>query len=66
MKIKIRDKIYDSEKEPIILALSKEERDQINSMSPEDNKFIAYPDGEEWTKNDYFKITEWMISEPVL
>jgi len=66
MKIKIRDTVYDSEKEPVVLELSMEERNLLSSMSPNDKRFISYPDNEEWIKNDHSKLKEWLMSEPII
>jgi len=43
MKVKIKDKIYNSEKEPIMLILSDEDKKLINQMRPIDNKYCSYP-----------------------
>lgn len=60
MKVKVGDKIYDGEMEPVMVILSKEDRENINSMTPEAKKYCSYPDTEEWINNDYEKIVNWM------
>ena len=63
MYAKIGDKIHDSEYEPIMIILSEQEKNLIAKMDPKANRFCVYPDGEEWTKDNYKKIKEWMILE---
>lgn len=60
MKVKIGDIIYDSEKEPIMIILSKGEREQIANMSPEATRYCSYPDTDEWMKDNYKAIKKWM------
>lgn len=44
MKIKIKDKIYDSEKEPIMLILTEYNKKHIANMSEDNFKYLEYPD----------------------
>jgi hypothetical protein len=44
MKIKIGDKIYDGEKEPIMVILTQQDKRNIVNMSPECTKYCVYPD----------------------
>lgn len=44
MKVKIRNEIYDSNKEPIVLILSEEDKINIGNMAQEAQKFCSYPD----------------------
>ena len=60
MKVKVGDKIYDSETEPVMVILSKEDKENISSMDPKANSYCVYPDGERWTKNDHEKIKGFM------
>lgn len=64
MKIKIKNKIYNSNNEPIMIIFdSKEERDGVTShLFQMDNqlKYCVYPDKPEYTKNNYQKIKEFM------
>ena len=46
MKVKIGDKIYDSEVEPIMVILSKSDRENISNMLPDATKYCSFPDGE--------------------
>lgn len=62
MKVKIRDKIYDAEKEPIMIVCTHEERQQMAQMPEGNTKYCQYPDSNEWIENDYAKIKEWMNS----
>ena len=64
MRVKIKDKIYDAEKEPIMVILSTSEREQIYNMSLDcKGMYCQYPDTEEWIKDDYKKIREWLKIE---
>jgi len=65
MYVKIGDKIHDSEYEPVMIILSEQEKNLIANMDPKANRFCVYPDGEEWTKDNYKKIKEWMILEKI-
>jgi len=60
MRIKIGDKIYDSEKEPIMIILNEEDKKNIKNMSPDATKYCEYPSNDYWTENDYKRIHEWM------
>ena len=60
MKVKIGNKIYDGEKEPIMVILNKAEREQIKNMPPDNTKYCMYPGTKEWTANNYKKIKKWM------
>jgi len=43
MKVKIGNKIYDSEKEPVMLILSDEDKKLISNMRAIDKKYCSYP-----------------------
>ena len=60
MKIKVGDKIYDGEKEAIMVILTPEDKKNISDMHPDNIKYCQYPDDEEWTANSYEKIKKWM------
>ncbi len=45
MKIKIGDKIFDPNDEPIMLILDKKDKENISNMLPEATKYCAFPDG---------------------
>ncbi len=60
MRVKVGDKIYDGEKEPVMIILSEGEKQQIADMHPDCSKYCVYPDAEEWLENDYAKIIKWM------
>jgi hypothetical protein len=44
MKVKIGDKIYDSTKEPIMVILSNEDKQNISNMDPEQFKYCSFPE----------------------
>lgn len=44
MKVKIGDKIYDPDQEPILLILTEEDKKNIAEMDPGANKFLMFPD----------------------
>ena len=60
MKVKVGDKIYDGEKEPVMVILSKGEKQNIADMHPDATKYCVYPSEEKWIDNDYEKIKMWM------
>ena len=55
MKIKIGDKIYDGEKEPIMVILSDCDKANIANMSPECGKYCEFPES-----SDEKEIEKWM------
>jgi len=59
MKVKIGNKIYDSEKEPIMLILSDEDKKLISMMRPIDYKYCSYPHelGQELSK-EFMKLRD--------
>lgn len=61
MRVKVGDKVYDGNKEPVMVILTRGERKQIADMHPAAKKYCIYPKTEEWTANNYKKIKEWMI-----
>ena len=60
MKVKIGNKVYDAENEPIMVILSNGEKEQIVNMHPDATKYCMYPSEEKWTKDNYKAIKEWM------
>ena len=60
MKVKVGDKVYDGEEEPVMVILSKGEKAQIANMHPDATKYCVYPSTEEWIEDDYVKIKKWM------
>ena len=63
MIVKVGDKIYDGDQEPVMVILSKQDKQNISNMAPEATKYCSYPDDGEWTKDSYKKIIEWMKTE---
>jgi len=43
MKVKIRNQIYDSSKEPIMIILSDSDKKNIKEMLPECTKYCSFP-----------------------
>jgi hypothetical protein len=62
MKVKVGNKIYDGEDEPVMVILSDEDKKNISKMLPDAYKYCSYPDAEEYTKDDYKKIRDWMAT----
>ena len=50
MKVKIGDRIYDSNEQPIMLILDEIDKKNISEMNKDATKFISYPDDEEFTE----------------
>jgi hypothetical protein len=45
MKVKVGDKVYDSEKEPIMVILSESDKKNISNMLSDATKYCSFPDG---------------------
>ncbi|AEO93657.1 gp398 [Bacillus phage G] len=56
MRVKIGDKIYDSEKEPIMLILEPYDKECISSMHQDATKYCTFPDG--YTEEQVLKFME--------
>jgi hypothetical protein len=63
MKVKVGNKIYDGETAPIMVILSETNKKQIAKMGPDSTKYCVFPTTEEWTKDDYKLLKEWMDAE---
>ncbi len=44
MKVKIGNTIYDSKDQPIMVILSKQDKENINNMNEQAHKYCSYPD----------------------
>lgn len=55
MKVKVGNKIYDGELEPVMVILTQEDKENIATMDKEATKYCQYPEG-----SDPNKILEWM------
>lgn len=55
MQVKIGDKIYDSNEQPILLILEKEDKENISSMIDNNFKYCSFPE-----KYPIDKIKEFM------
>ena len=53
MKVKIGDKIYNSEEEPIMIILDSDDKKLISEMHPKDFKSCSFP--ENFTSNQAFE-----------
>lgn len=56
MKVKIGNKTYDAEKEPIMITLTDSDKSNIKNMLPHYTKYVAFPDS--WDKDDINKWAE--------
>ena len=57
MKVKVGNKIYDSNEEPIMIILDDIDKENISKMQKDKYKFISYPskmkvDVKNWIKTD--------------
>ena len=43
MMVKIRDKYYDPNKEPIMIILTEQDKNNISNMSPDATKYCCFP-----------------------
>lgn len=55
MKVKIGNSVFDGEKQPVMVILSPEDKENIANMSPEASKYASYPED-----SDPRKIENWM------
>lgn len=55
MIVKVGDKLYDSNEQPIMLILSKKDKELIMNMAPWATKYCSFPEGS--TEED---IKKWM------
>ena len=60
MKVKVGNKIYDGEQEPVMVILSEGDKKNIANMHPDATKYCIYPAEEKWLKDDYKAIKDWM------
>ena len=60
MKVKVGNKVYTGEDEPIMVILTEQDKKNIANMFPDATKYCSYPDDEEWKNDDYKKIFDWM------
>jgi hypothetical protein len=58
MKVKIGNKIYNSDDQPIMLIISNGEKEQITNMPGK--KYCVYPAYKYWIDNNYKNIKDWM------
>jgi hypothetical protein len=56
MKVKIGDKIYDGNVEPICLILTEDDKQDIRKMTPKATRYCQYPD----EGYSYEAICEWV------
>jgi hypothetical protein len=55
MQVKVGDKIYDGEKEPVMVILADQDKENIKNMRPDNTKYCMFPDT--WTEKE---IKKWM------
>ncbi|GAG51160.1 unnamed protein product [marine sediment metagenome] len=60
MRVKVGDRVHDGESEPVMVILSKGEKEQIANMHPDATKYCVYPSTEEWVGDGHAKIKAWM------
>lgn len=63
MKVKVGNKIYDGEQEPVMVILTKQDKENIANMLPEANRYCMFPDTDEWIANEHEAIHKWMGEE---
>lgn len=56
MKVKVGDRVYDGEKEPVMVILSDEDKKNIQDMPNANTKYAVAPDGH-FSKERFL---EWM------
>ena len=60
MKVKVGKKVYDGEKEPVMVILTEQDKENIANMLPDAKKYCVYPKIIKWTGNGYEGIHRWM------
>lgn len=60
MKVKIFDKIYDANEQPIMIILTEQDKKNIANMHPDATKYACFPD----TGFEKEFIERWMKTEP--
>ncbi len=58
MKVKVGDTVYDGSKEPVMVILTAEDKQNISRMAPDATKYVQWPD----TKSD-FDVRAWMADD---
>jgi hypothetical protein len=58
MKIKVGNKIYDAEKEPVMVILSDKDKENIINMDPTATKYCGYPDDYDGDIRKFMKTDE--------
>lgn len=56
MKVKIDDVIYDAQEEPIMIILSKADKNNIANMPSDCSKYCSFPD--DWNESDIEEFME--------
>ncbi len=59
MKVKIGEKIYSSEEEPLMIIFSDSDKVNIMDMAPEATRYASFPEG--WGSED--EMLAWMKGE---
>jgi len=60
MKVKIKNKVYDGAKEPIMVILTSQDKINIANMLPTATKYAQFPDELKMTKEEMIK---WMSEQ---
>ena len=60
MKVKVGDRIYDGDKESVMVILTQNDRRNIANMSPGNTKYCCFPNVSEWMDDDFAKLKAWM------
>lgn len=62
MKVKVGDKIYDGEKEPVMVIMTEKERKSLvkNFINSAASKYCVYPATDYWNNDNFKNIKEWM------
>lgn len=60
MKVKIGNKIYYTDKEPVMVILTEQDKKNIANMVSGATRYCMYPATKHWMDNEYKNILEWM------
>lgn len=58
MQVKVKNKIYDGNNEPVMVILSKEDKENIANMPDDHTKYCSYPENYSKEKAKKFMRTE--------
>lgn len=65
MKVKVKDKIYDGEKEPVMVILNEKDKENIKDMHPGCDRYCMFPDSYSEKDLDNFMKVEKLFCDNI-